>query len=36
MPHTAHCAASDARKPAAYTDYIAEELRRYEEYLLDM
>jgi site-specific recombinase XerD len=37
MAHTTtHCAASGARKPAAYTDYITEELRHYEEHLLDM
>lgn len=37
MAHTTtHCAASGARKPAAYTDHITEELRRYGEHLLDM
>ncbi|MDO8261700.1 MAG: tyrosine-type recombinase/integrase [Gallionella sp.] len=37
MAHTTtHRAASDARKPTAYTDHITEELRRYEEHLRDM
>jgi site-specific recombinase XerD len=37
MDHaTTHRAASDARKPAAYSDHIAEELRRYDEHLRDV
>ena len=37
MDHaTTHRAASDARKPSAYTNHIAEELRRYEEHLRDV
>jgi site-specific recombinase XerD len=37
MDHaTTHRAASDARKPAAYSDHIAEELRRFEEHLRDV
>lgn len=33
---TTHRAASDAREPAAYSDYITEELHRYEEHLRDV
>lgn len=33
---TSHCAVSDARQPAATTDYIAEELRHYDEHLHDV
>jgi len=37
MDHTTtHRAASDARKPAAYSDHITEELRHYEEHLRDV
>jgi len=37
MDHTTtHRAASDARKPSAYSDHITEELRHYEEHLRDM
>ena len=37
MAHTtSHCAASDARKPSAYTNHIVEELHRYEEHLRDV
>lgn len=37
MDHTTtHRAASDARKPSAYTNHIADELHRYEEHLRDV
>ena len=37
MNHTTtHCAASGAQQPAASTDHIAEELRRYDEHLRDI